>query len=231
MRLSRIAARCPSVKRPAIDAPARWTTASTPLSRSAAGACGFHSRSSSPRAAVRTSLITRWPPVVKNALSADPTRPDAPVMAMTSGCGARLGGVAVGGEVVDELALPVDERRPQRRGGHRRLDLVVHQGPRSVVAERVGVPPARRSPGAARTPARVTPARRRTALPAMYADGSWRATHRNPPGRPRTASPSASDGDSCTTVIGCHGGTSRRIAPGRVCHSHTSSRGWSMTLS
>ena len=44
------------------------------------------------------------------------------------------------------------------------------------------------------------------------------------------ARPSASDSVSLTTVIGCHGGTSLRIAPGRVCQANTSSSGWPTTL-
>ena len=42
MRLSRIAALCRSVNRPAIEAPARWIAASTPDSRSGAGAPVSH---------------------------------------------------------------------------------------------------------------------------------------------------------------------------------------------
>ena len=41
--------------------------------------------SSSPCAGRRTSRITRCPPVLRNADSAEPTRPDAPVTATTSG--------------------------------------------------------------------------------------------------------------------------------------------------
>jgi putative phosphoribosyl transferase len=47
-------------------------------------------------------------------------------------------------------------------------------------------------------------------------------------------SPSSSRGPSDgtgTTFIGCHGGTSRVIAPGRVCHANTLAIGWSTTLS
>jgi putative phosphoribosyl transferase len=62
-------------------------------------------------------------------------------------------------------------------------------------------------------------------------DGSCCATHRSPPGRPSTARPSASNCVSATTSIGCQGGTSRIIAPGRVCHANTSASGWSTTLS
>src|SRR5262245_16516909 len=61
--------------------------------------------------------------------------------------------------------------------------------------------------------------------------GAVGPTHRSPPGRPSTARPSASEFVSATTVIGCHGGTSRVIAPGRVCHANTSASGWSTTLS
>src|SRR5262249_18235314 len=43
--------------------------------------------------------------------------------------------------------------------------------------------------------------------------------------------PSASDSDSATTLIGCHGGTSRVIAPGLVCQANTSASGCSTTLS
>ena len=89
--------------------------------------------------------MTRWPPVLSSAVSAEPTRPVAPVTATTSGAVPAIGGVAVGGEVVGELAVPVDERRSQRGAGHGRLDPVVHPGPRQPsfgdVLEVVGVPP------------------------------------------------------------------------------------------
>ena len=85
MRLSRISRLCAEVNRPAIDAPARWITASTPLSRSGAGLAGSQYRSSLPRADLRTSRITRCPPLVRNADNAEPTRPDAPLIAITRG--------------------------------------------------------------------------------------------------------------------------------------------------
>ena len=53
-----------------------------------------------------------------------------------------LGGQPVCGQIVGQLAVPVDEHRAQRRPGHRRFDPVDHPGP--VVAdvlEFVGVPP------------------------------------------------------------------------------------------
>ncbi len=71
------------LNRPAIDAPAKCTTASTPSSRSGAGRFGFHWRSRSLRASRRTRRITRCPPVLRNATNAEPTRPDAPVTATT----------------------------------------------------------------------------------------------------------------------------------------------------
>lgn len=85
IRLSRMMVRCASVNRPAIDAPARWMTASTSSSRSGAGHVGSQRLLSDPAAAVRIRRMTRWPPVVRNDVSADPTSPDAPVTATVRG--------------------------------------------------------------------------------------------------------------------------------------------------
>jgi hypothetical protein len=53
-----------------------------------------------------------------------------------------LGGVAVRREVVGELAVPVDERRPQQRCRHRGVDTVADHGAAPTrVGEVVGVPP------------------------------------------------------------------------------------------
>ena len=142
MRLSRIAALCADVNRPAIDAPARCTTASTPDSRSGAGRSGFHSRSPSLRAGWRTSRITRCPPVLNNAVSAEPTSPDAPGDRDDQRCRPGLGGVAVRGQVIGELAVAVDEGGPQRRCRHGRFDAIADPGRAPVgLAELVGVPP------------------------------------------------------------------------------------------
>ena len=101
-----------------------------------------HCRSSFARAGRRTSRMTRCPPVVRNAVSADPTRPGRAGDGDDHRLGARLGGIAMRGEVVGQLAMPVDERRPQGRAGNRGVDLVAH--PRAAagsVEEFVGVPP------------------------------------------------------------------------------------------
>ena len=65
--------------------------ASTSFSRPGAGLPGSHCRSFSVPGATgwRTSLITRWPPVVSSAVSAVPIRPLAPVTATVSGSGCR----------------------------------------------------------------------------------------------------------------------------------------------
>ncbi len=142
MRLSRIAALCPAVKRPAIDAPARCTTASTPDSRSGAGASGRHCRSS--------FVACRPPdqpdhPVPAGGQKRRERRPDQAGRARDRDdhrLRARRRGVAVGGQVVGELAMPVDERGPQRRTGHRGVDLVAHAGATAGrIGELVGVPP------------------------------------------------------------------------------------------
>ena len=55
---------------------------------------------------------------------------------------ARRRGIAMRGQVVGELAMPVDERGPQRRTGHRGVDLVAHRGATAGrLGELVGVPP------------------------------------------------------------------------------------------
>ena len=213
MRLSRIAALCSGVKRPAIDVPARWTTASTPANRSGAGPSGFHCRSSLPRAGRRTRRITRCPPVVRNAVSAEPTSPDAPVTATVSGCAPASAASRCAAQVVGELSVAVDEGGAQRRRGHRGVDAIAHQGAALRVAELVGVAPPADRHGPARTSGRPRTARRRSG-----------AADRSPPDRagppiaarradPAPPRPSASDSVSDSTVIGCHGGTSRVIAP------------------
>ena len=55
---------------------------------------------------------------------------------------ARIARVAVRGQVVGELTVPVDERRAQGRCGHRRVDAVVHPRPVGRLAELVRVCPA-----------------------------------------------------------------------------------------
>ena len=48
--------------------------------------------------------------------------------------GARVSCVAMGGQIVGELPVPIDEHRAQRRGGHGRVDAVVHPRRPPVVA-------------------------------------------------------------------------------------------------
>ena len=60
----------------------------------------------------------------------------------------RLGGIAVRGQIVGQLAMPVDERRTQGGGGHRRIDAVVNPGgSRPLGAEFVCVTPPSDDPG------------------------------------------------------------------------------------
>ena len=74
--------------------PARWTTASTPASALDVDAARRRDPSAtSPGSSARepgrgrTSRRTRWPPLVRNAHSACPTKPEAPVTATVSGAG------------------------------------------------------------------------------------------------------------------------------------------------
>ena len=53
--------------------------------------------------------MTRWPPVLRNAASAVPTRPDEPGHRHGGRRQALLGGPRVRGEIVGQLAVPVGE--------------------------------------------------------------------------------------------------------------------------
>ena len=77
----------PAVNLPAIGTPARWTMASVPARISGSGFSGSQALSSDPPGARRTSRMTRWPPVDRNATSAEPTSPPEPVMATVRGVG------------------------------------------------------------------------------------------------------------------------------------------------
>ncbi len=85
LRLSMTARLWRSLKRPAMDAPARCTTASTPSRSRGPGLSGSHWRSPGPVGGCRTNRTTLWPPVVRNAARADPISPEDPVMATVSG--------------------------------------------------------------------------------------------------------------------------------------------------
>jgi hypothetical protein len=59
-----------------------------------------------------------------------------------------IGGLAVGGEVVGELAVAIDERRPQRRTGNHGVHTVAHAGVTAGrLVELVSVPPPPDDPG------------------------------------------------------------------------------------
>jgi hypothetical protein len=62
--------------------------------------------------------------------------------------GSGSGGVAVGGKILGQLAMPIGEGRAQCRSGHSGVDLVEHAGfTRTVLAEAVGVSPPSDDPG------------------------------------------------------------------------------------
>ena len=70
------------------------------------------------------------------------------MIATTIGFAPADSSIAMRGEVVGELSMPVDERGPQHRRRHRGVDLVAH--PRATPAglgELVGVPPPADHPG------------------------------------------------------------------------------------
>ena len=67
--------------------------------------------------------MTRWPPVRRNAVNAEPTSPDDPVTAMVEAGQTVLGRQPMCGQIVGELAVPIDEHLAQRRRRYRRCPL------------------------------------------------------------------------------------------------------------
>ena len=92
----------------------------------------------------------------------------------------------MGGQVVGQLAMPVDERRPQRRTGNRGVDLVAHPVPPPGASENSWVcrhQPITRGGGiAARRRQRVDePVRRVEAVPIVLGDPAQPPGSRAPP--------------------------------------------------
>lgn len=127
MRLSRIAALWESVNRPAIDAPARWTTASTPSSRSGAGsrvpasfvgALRFPAHQADYLVATR-GQEGRQGSTHESARSGHRDRPGSDALRVRP---------AVAREIVGELAVPVTEGLGEETARYRRVDAIGDAG-------------------------------------------------------------------------------------------------------
>ena len=129
-RLSRTACLWARVNRPAMDAPARWTTASTPSKAAGSGERVPTALTFPARGVPLTSRTTRYPPVERYADSAEPTSPEDPVTATVGGRAPERSGPSVSGQIVAELPLPVAEGLEQEPARYRRVDGVAHPGRR-----------------------------------------------------------------------------------------------------